>query len=426
MRKVGLVVGVLLAMASIGLGTAQARLDPSYGVGGVVPVKPEQPAGWRNIGISGLTPGRGGNAFAVGVQAKCAGPNFTGCETSYVLHHYFAGGELDLGYGGGLGYRIPNGHYALPLVGVDASGRPLLAAPTEPPPGSVTRTFTVTRLAKTGEPDPGFGQAGTTTIECAYDCGILALLGAPDGSIRVVSATYPAGPSTLYVSDLDPSGRLVDSFGSHGTATFALPDRAEAHFIALTPGGGIYFGGGPAANNSHGNYLLRISAKGRLDRRFDAAAAKAVRAADRINGGITSIVVGGKGQVELFGYRGTKYVGGFELRLKPDGFRDPSFGNRGLRKLPYSIHAATLGTEGATMALSEGGTGWALGLRILADGRLDQKFGGQGVPLPGSLSESSLKIARGPRGAVTVADEDLHFCRSSCPQEPKLYRLLEK
>jgi hypothetical protein len=430
MRRVISLVMAMLALAGlVAAAAAEAKPDPSFGNGGTVVVKPEGPAGWANIGVAALISSRGGNSFAIGNQSTCPGGKVVvGCVTGQFVYHYFANGELDQGYGGGRGYQLPAETYGF-VLGADTTGRALIAHYQPLPyPTTGPGTLTLTRLTKTGEPDLTFGQAGTATIQCACETEQPLILPGPKNSVRVIGRTdvIGGGPSTVVVAEFDSTGRPVATFGQGGIATLTVPGPLSPGLLARAPGGGLYLGlAGPDATPS--SYLERISAKGRVDAKFDSRVKRAMKTLEAEVDSVEALVIGGKGQIEIFGSR--SIGGGFELRLKPNGTVDPRFGSAGMVRLPFAVEEATLGTEGATMAVFQTGRAqdYARGvLRILADGKVDPKFGKKGELLAGLETERGLEIERGPHRTVTVSDLDESFCRQDCSQEAKLYRLIEE
>jgi hypothetical protein len=114
------------------------------------------------------------------------------------------------------------------------------------------------------------------------------------------------------------------------------------------------------------------------------------------------------------------------LRLNPSGHVHRRFGKNGLRVLPSPVASAALGSDGATVAVSdENLSGVDVLMRILASGRPDPAFGQGGKSIPGSNGDSGLSVVHQSGRKALVLDLGFHECRGYCPADPKLVRFLE-
>lgn len=170
----------------------------------------------------------------------------------------------------------------------------------------------------------------------------------------------------------------------------------------------------------------RVSAEGRFDKRFANAARKALGSLKRLRGdriAIGAVLVRPGGKIELLGSTG-KEKRGFQLRLNPNGSLQKRFGRGGLRMLPEPVASAALGSEGATLALSSNGlTNKTFLARILAGGRLDQSFNPEAIS--GFAGRYGVSVVPVVGRKVLVLDPGVNACRSYCPPQPHLIRLLE-
>lgn len=420
------VVLVLGVVAAFGAGTAQAKLDPSFGDGGVLHLSPPVPDGWASQAILAVASGEEGRIFAVDRQfQRCT----TGsCEPTLgdYTFNYLADGTLNAPFAGSRGYRIPpGGKVTEPLVAVSSSGLAIVAhvmPVSAEPPGSIL----LQRLTAAGGRDPGFGSGGTTSFHC--DCGYenVQLLAGPQSSTFVMvneefdTKSGAAGEVTVF--KLNGAGRAAKKYGSGGHMNVRIPGQGTLEYAALAPGGATYFGGIGKSTRTYQGALTKVSAGGRVAGGYTRAATKALKRLLAIKGEgvrVTAAVPETDGTLALFGSAGS--AGGFELKLRAGGALETKFGKNGLRRLGRRIVGAIAGDNGAAMALTAGSSPRVL--RILANGSPDPSFGKSGEELPGLTGRPILQ--RAGRGKVDVVDLGLRECRQVCQVSPKVYRFLE-
>jgi len=392
-----------------------ARLDQSYGVGGVVDLDAEI-VSWR----SQIRVARNGAAYAL-----------AGAEAG-VLYRYSANGSPDRSFG------ESNGTYQLPqeargsALEVDSAGRPLLAKVAE-------GRLAVRRLTSDGRIDRTFGDAGVVEFKCPCGApGYRAVYIAPGrgGSATVI---VTAG---LYSGDTRSSSERVGTvfrllrfradgspdsrFGGNGVATFSLRgvDGIGVR-TAPTPGGGLYLATSECCETPP--VLARVSRRGRLDRHFLATSGRSLGILRRLASpysGIASVQVRRGGKIDLVGSRWDH--GGFVLRLRPNGQRFRRYSEGGLRALPMSVEAAVAGDEGSPVVLTKFAylEGRRL-YRILPGGRIDPAFGSEGTRVTPRASGEELSLDALSRRRLVVSTTGVEFCRVSCPPAPAIARYLE-
>lgn len=141
---------------------------------------------------------------------------------------------------------------------------------------------------------------------------------------------------------------------------------------------------------------------------------------------MTAVLARPGGKIDLLGSGSFGGGTGFVIRLNPNGRLDRKFGKNGMRVLPFPVASAALGSEGATLAVSEEGVGGADTLmRILPNGRLDHTFGREGERIPQSSGDFRLSVVHQSRRKALVLDLGLQECRGYCIVDPKLVRFLE-
>jgi serralysin len=429
MRKLLLPICVsIVALVALAPSSAEAKFDRSYGEGAVVRVDPARPPGTF---ISQLAGARSGDAFAL----------YEGCDArscDLLLFRYGSDGSLD-GSFPAEGFNQPPRpeDSPFPALAVDSRGRPVLVE------GTADR-LEVRRLTSAGTVDPTFGDGGAAGIAC--DCAHSArphVVPGSNGALTVVVPVYgdqegisPSAGASFVLVRLRSDGSLDRSFGRGGKVRITVPDadilsseyaQSATFAAALSPGGGVYLAGTTCCAKPTLGYLVRVSARGRLDSHFAAATRRTLAGlgSRRVLGGkVSAIVVRPRGKVDLLGAAGSS--SGFELRLTPDGRPFVKFARRGLRELPMAVEVAALGSEGATLTLGQAGRETLpIVSRILPGGRLDPAFGRRPGETAALTSPPSLALVPQDGHKALILDLGYIECRYGCSAVPKLIRVLE-
>lgn len=421
MRKLWLVLVVsVLAVSAFGAEVAQARLDPSFGSNGVIAVRSSLPAPWSSSFVRQMAAASDGGSYVLLSRYSCPGEQ--NCTTFYGLYRYTSEGVLDPTFGG------PSGFYEVPLeqgpgnelvLAADSQGRPLLMRASE-------ERVVVRRLTWSGVPDPDFGTGGVVTLECTCDWQSQLVPG-PGGTLTVAMRTRltPQSPLPLTLIRLRADGSPDPRFGERGTAVLLAPHSELFATRATTPGGALYLTGHTCCGSRPSFYLARVSAKGRFDERFARTTRRSLHSLkfpDESRMVVEAVVVRPQGKLDLLGHD-ADYKKGFQLRVKADGRIHRRFGRDGLRVLPKPVTSATLGSDGATLALSGEGQQTRFLMRVLAGGRLDPEF--DPAPIPDSSWDWGMSIVSQVGRKALVLDLGLHECRSLCSLTPKLIRFIE-
>lgn len=428
-------IGVLMLASLVGAGTAQARLDTTFGQEGIAPLNPPYPStAWKNVAIDSVATGQNGETYVVANQNFCS----RSCLEGDFVFRYLANGTLEPTFGGGRGYEIPlegeEGSAAdTPVITVDSSGLPVVGRPVVPYEGA--SAIVVRRLLADGQLDTTFGAEGAVRLPCPCEGGKAQLLPGPMDSTFVVATSVTrskrkgekngaTGSATLI--KLDATGHRAQGYGTRASVTAKMPGEGEVEYDAVTPAGATYFGGRGLTKATEAGFLVRVSANGKIDTKFRQRALKSLKRLNGLKGNevrVTTAVIGQKGPIELFGSAGS--IGGFELRLRPNGTLWRGWAEKGLAVLPYPISTAVQGREGSTMALTGEEAAAPHLLRILSKGKLDPAFGRTGQTLPGATNETGFSLFPAGLGRVGVADIGLRECRQVCEAAGKLYRFLE-
>lgn len=448
MRRLTLFLVGALAVGLVGATAAQARLDTSFGVGGVATVNPPTPSGFYNEAIKAIATGQEGETYVVARQQGSCSVGL--CPWGDFVFRYLASGALEPAFAGGRGFEIPTetattNRYEVgqALIAVDSNGLPVVARTVMPEEASEAEGETagagaivVRRLLPDGQVDTSFAAGGVVRLPCPCTRENAQLLAGPQGSTFIVATSQTRKKSqgeksgataAATVIKLDATGHRAKGFGTRGSVTAQMPGEGEIEYDAITTAGATYFGGRGYSKSTNAGFLVRISAKGKLDTKFDARALKSLKRLNGLKGNevrVAAAVIGRKGPVELFGSAGS--IGGFELRLNQNGTLRRGWAEKGLALLPFQISAAVQGREGSTMALSGGEAAAPHLLRITSKGKVDPAFGKTGQILPGATNETGYSIFPAGLGRVGINDIGLRECRQVCDEAAgKLYRFLE-
>jgi len=395
---------------------AAGGLDPTFGEGGKVVVRPPAESGeWP-----------GGQAVQPNgdiVVAGTAAPARYGYV--FLLLRFLPDGRLDPAFGTGGRVWTDLVTLATPLRGAVtgdvALGSSTASAVAVQPDGKIvvggstqsggSTAFAVLRYLPDGRPDPSFGSDGLalTDFDPATNDAITALALLPDGRILAAGAAGDAAALARYL----PDGRLDPSFGGgrNGTVTTGH-GLLNALDLAVEPGGTLLIAG--QAGTPGGPFdigLARYSADGVLDPGFG-------------HGGVMTTDLGSTGEWPAGvapGPGGTIVVGASSgssfvvLRYTRNGRLDPAFGTGGVSRAGPDIggaHAMVALPDHRVVLIGERLAGeWrevALA-RYLAGGALDPGFGAGGVVGTDVTPGHDDGVAAGlyPGGRLVVAGTSL-------------------
>jgi uncharacterized delta-60 repeat protein len=416
LRKLAAVTSLVAVCGLVLAAGAQAKpgLDPTYGQNGVAAITPTVPTGFRNPQVRQLAAARDGSVYAL-IYAT-GDPCFTYCPASF-LERFGPTGAPDPTFGQGALASL-SGPATERQIAVDAEGRVLAV-------GWVGGAIQVQRYDLAGNLEPSFGSNGTATFECGCEAGAATITPARRGRILVIGSyiraegAAPGGGYRFSLTRLLPDGSLDPTFGSAGSVNFP-PKTAYPETVAVAPRGAILLGYNPCCGNVPADTVVRISAAGKLDTRFDRTAAKSLRrlsAAGEIYS-LTSLLSRASGSLDLLGE--SEQSRGYDLRLRANGRLAVNFATRGLARLPLGVASAALGSGGAIFAADSKSTAF----RILSDGRLDPAFGGA-AGIPTSLSGEPVVVGVQSGGRAVVMNAGLHECRFYCVLTPGIASFVE-
>ncbi|MCA1845288.1 MAG: hypothetical protein LC792_19265 [Actinobacteria bacterium] len=353
--------GSLLALPSplVSANTGAGALDPAFGAGGKVVVKPPTDAGeWP--GGQAVQPD--GKIVVVGTAAPARN------GYAFLLLRFLPDGRPDPAFG-------KDGRVWSDLV--------TLATPLQ---GAVV-----------GDVALGTSTANAVVIQ-------------PDGKLVVAGATQSGATTAFAVMRYLPDGRPDTTFGSDGLALtdFDPSTNDSATSLALLPDGRILAAG--AAGDAVG--LARYRPDGQLDPTFGPDKTGTATTGQGLLNAL-SLGVEPDGRLLVAGQAGTS-GGPFDFglaRYSRDGVLDGSFGDRGVVKTDLG----STGEWAAGVAAGPGGTVIAAGasgsaftvLRYLGDGKLDPAFGTGGVSKGGPDIGGAHALVQLSDGRLILAGERL-------------------
>ena len=378
MKRIAIAVGALVLIGALALSAvalarsgASGGLDPSYGVGGKATIM--QPPGdhFKTWSVEEYASTPDGSVYVLG--SGWTG-NCYSCGPTYFVFRIGSNGSFDPGFGGETGIVLPN----LPSgyqLSVGTPGRLLVSSHD-------AGTVTIRRYETNGQADASFGKGGTATVACGCQGAVVRVLAAQPGKTLVEvdransGEEYSPGPGAqVSLTRLLANGALDPTFGVRGSSAFSFPGLSRPKSLAVARNGAVLLGGSSPRIRTL-VYVIRVTAKGRLDTRFDRTASLAMRRLRRLGEfpELSSLLARGDGTIELLGP--SQFTKGFDLRLRANGKLARDFGNGGLTVLPLPVRSAALGSGGAIFAATEAPEVTAF--RILKNGRLDPRFGGPG------------------------------------------------
>jgi len=394
-------------------GSAQARLDPSFGEGGVAPVRIPLSVGI----VREMAAAADGSSYVLTENRRCGTAT---CSATDALFRYTPEGTLDGLFGGTAGFYEAQQEENGVLLAVSSGGQPLLAQAG--PEGMTIRRFT-----NAGALDFSFGTQGIVELRCSCQSGGTRLMPGPNGMLTVVIPGVPRGtmPRALTFVRFKADGRRDLRFGDRGTVVLRNPPGESLASAATTPSGGLILVGRDCCDRVRPIHVIRLSARGRFDRRFARTANRVLGALAKLHGystDVSAVVVGPRRKLDLLGHTGDSK--GFAVRMNPDGHLHRRFGRGGFRLLPHPVVSASLGSDGAILAVSDASVlGGGYAMRILAGGRLDPALAPRVIP--GYQGDSGISIVHQAGRKALVLDWGRHECRSSCIYNPRLIRYLE-
>ena len=386
-------------LAALARYTEDGRLDPTFGTGGIVLVRPGPDAAFY----------RPAAAVAVGPH----GTIVTGGEvtddlgkTQWLFLRLTVAGKLDPSFGRAglatLAFPSADGPTAGDLedVLVHADGRVVGI-------GTVAIHLALARLRANGTLDPTFGTGGLVPAPALGGSGSQgeSVVPGPGGSYLVVGTQLGATGDAFLLARLTGAGALDATFGGGGTGYIAYQARGHASEATdlVVLGDGSILVAGTAADGS-GRELLTIE-KHRPNGTFDPSFLMGFGFVDdpsatTVGSFATGIVVhGGLPSVvgEALNPRAFA-VSRIDLAGTLVGHEAVQLGGT-LGSSMARVAGVAVGADASTTLLSPTNEGNDL-LRLLANGTLDRSLGSGGVqPLPAGAVSA---LALGPGGRILV------------------------
>ncbi len=191
-------------------------------------------------------------------------------------------------------------------------------------------TFALVRYDETGQLDPGFGSDGTVTTRIGERALVSALVLQPDGKLVAAGCGGTYANRKFGLARYDTSGSLDRGFGNGGIVTTAMGGFAGAQALLLQPDGKLVAAGyGSTDRYLRGTTfaLARHDKAGRLDRSFGKGGVVATTIGS--DAGVAALVLQPNGKLVATG-SASEALGFLALaRYDKAGRLDRSFGNGG-------------------------------------------------------------------------------------------------
>jgi uncharacterized delta-60 repeat protein len=339
-------------IAALGAG---GGLDPGFGEGGIVRERKPK-SSFQEIG-----------AIAVARDRRILVAGWTNADTELgaVLFRYRPNGRLDRSFADGAGFARLLVSQRVAALAVDRRGRAVL----------LSGAANLTRVAANGTLDRSFGGKGHYRPPGYLELKSVATL--PRGGILAAGQIGLKGVARMVVFRLGRRGGLVSSFGRRGRVVLGARRRCPCDLrrIAVQPDGRIVLAGSARGVLS----VVRLLPDGRLDRGFG----RGGRVAVRLGGPSEATAVAVRdGRIWVAGWSGKgRRSGNVLLRLTARGRLDRSFAKRGIARIrvPHGTEpSAVLPTRLRIFVVRKGGRRSVLA--YLPNGRLDRSFGGPVAP----------------------------------------------
>jgi hypothetical protein len=380
---------VVVALPASALAAAPGSVR-SFGHGGRRSLTVPKPPGVKELVYDEWLGTADGSAYVL-ANSKCYG---CGGPHQY-LFKFGRRGRFEASFAGGRGYlELPGNGERTYALAVDRHGRALAVGDDH--------GATVMRFTRAGRPDPGFGKHGVVRLgRLGHD--ILAnspTVSAMPGGGLLVSAESPNeghGFSRYTLAKLREDGTPDRGFGRAGVT--AVDAAGEFHLEAgptPLPDGSVLI---VSTGLGQPVTLTRVSARGRLDSRYDRVARRSLRPLAALDSKLWegleayAAVPRAQGGVDLFGF-GSPH--GFEMRVAADGRAQIGFGRRGLKILPLPVSGVAPLPGGEFLATGNEFNRQTVAYVVRADGSRDRRFpptplghasfGGSPVAIGGGLA----------------------------------------
>ena len=285
-----------------------------------------------------------------------------------------------------------------------------------------TMGFLLMRVRGDGTPDPSFGAGGRTVTTIGQGAEAWAAVTTPDGKITLAgSAVSEDGDADLALARYLADGSLDRKFGRDGVSLSKASGGPDAAFaLAVDSGSRLVVSGqcGRAtspANNRGTACIARFGANGEIDTGFGRNGIRLLPIREGVES-LRGIAIDARGRIVATGYSAYNATAN-ELtlfRLTAGGEPDGDFGDLG-----STAYRGRGFTDGFALGLQDdsilvaGFSGQADGsgkdfllARFSATGRLDRKFGDQGVTMTpiGPGDDVAFALASDARGIVLAGN----------------------
>ena len=261
--------------------------------------------------------------------------------------------------------------------------------------GKVNRDKFVTRMNLNGTIDNTFGVSGSRTINYGTPIVDITKSFAMDTSgncylgARIVNLT--TSTTSLNITKINPSGNLVTTFGTTGTATFVLPTGAVSAFSDIAIDNSQRIVAAACGSNATNNVVLlvKFNQNGTLYTGFNSTGYKewTFPSADTYQVSTNEILTDGDKIIVAGDYLRSGATKSFIMKVKSNGDFDSTFANNGLilyqnGSFDVVTNEAKFAIDGGIMIAGSAGNttnSYISLLRILSNGAIDSAFATNGM-----------------------------------------------
>ena len=371
-------------------------LDPAFGTGGIVTTNF---FGSESNFANDVILQSDGKIVAVGASTQPS------TAQDFGIVRYNSDGSVDTSFGnGGRVTTVHGGDQTANSVAVDTAGRLVVAGVFHSVP-DVGNGLAMARYASNGTLDPSFGSGGKVFLFQSQYWANKVGLDATGRLLIAGASTLLDGTRDFGLARFNSNGTLDTTFATGGIASLSFGNAEDfANDFQIQQDGKIVVVGSARSGSNRDFALARFNSDGTLDTTFGSGGT--VLTDFGTDDGANSLIIQASGSLVVGGWSGTDFA---LAKYDTNGNLDTSFSSDGRVTTDFNggsdfgsgIIIDTLGR--ITLAgTSNGDTAVA---RYLSDGSLDTSFGVSGLRTTdfGSASDDGRGIAIDPSGHMIVA-----------------------
>ncbi|MBI1223013.1 MAG: T9SS type A sorting domain-containing protein [Bacteroidetes bacterium] len=289
------------------------QIDPSFGTNGILTINPNANEDESGLGIILLVDG----------TAVIATVNYAS-NSDITLYRIMKNGTVDPNWGNGGKMVIDESNSdVFGRLILDSQGRIVLVGTTK---GNMDNDILIARIKSNGQIDSSFSVDGVTVVDLGTTNNTgQDLVESPNGGYYVVS-TADDNRSYIYSVSSNGNGRLDFNNKSYFSYQFGT-DITQLKRILVDSAGNILMGGRVEIAGNRDALLVRVKSNGNVDLSFNASGSATFYPfpANQKDENVIDMKFQDDGKILFITMYGPQEYAIF--RVKPDGTKDPFFGN---------------------------------------------------------------------------------------------------